>query len=57
MLWFGLAGWLMFKFLDKLVGNRVEPEVEMLGLDLPEMGIEGYSGIRLDKNAETPLSR
>ena len=57
VLWFGLAGWLMFKFLDKLVGNRVEPEVEMLGLDLPEMGIEGYSGIRLDKNAETPLSR
>jgi len=57
VLWFGLAGWLMFKFLDKLVGNRVEPEVEMLGLDLPEMGIDGYSGIRLDKNAETPLSR
>ena len=54
---FGLAGWLMFKLLDKLVGNRVAPEVELYGLDLHEMGIEGYSGVRLDKNAETPLSR
>ncbi|MBC7507455.1 MAG: ammonium transporter, partial [Ferruginibacter sp.] len=54
---FGAAGWLMFKLLDKLVGNRVKPEVELYGLDLPEMGIDGYSGIRLDKNAETPLSR
>lgn len=53
----GAAGWLMFKLLDKLVGNRVKPEVEMHGLDLPEMGIDGYSGIRMDKNAETPLSR
>ncbi|GAC1312882.1 MAG: ammonium transporter [Mucilaginibacter sp.] len=53
----GAAGWLMFKLLDKVVGNRVKPEVEMYGLDLPEMGIDGYSGIRMDKNAETPLSR
>jgi len=57
IIFFGAAGWLMFKLLDKLVGNRVKPEVELYGLDLPEMGIDGYSGIRLDKNAETPLSR
>ena len=57
IIFFALAGWLMFKLLDKLVGNRVAPEVEMYGLDLPEMGIDGYSGIRLDKNAETPLSK
>ena len=54
----GAMGWLMFKLLGLLVGgNRVAPEVEMYGLDLPEMGIDGYSGVKLDKNAETPLSR
>lgn len=57
LVFIGLAGWLMFKFLDLIVGNRVKPEIEMYGLDLPEMGIDGYSGIRMDKNAETPLSR
>ena len=51
IIWFGAAGWIMFKVLDKLVGNRVKPEVELYGLDLHEMGIEGYSGVRLDKNA------
>jgi len=53
----GLAGWLMFKLLDVLIGNRVSTDVELYGLDLPEMGIDGYSGIKLDKNSETPLSR
>lgn len=57
LVFIGLAGWLMFKFLNLIVGNRVKPEIEMYGLDLPEMGIDGYSGIRMDKNAETPLSR
>jgi Amt family ammonium transporter len=57
LIFIGLAGWLMFKFLNKIVGNRVEPDVELYGLDLPEMGIDGYSGIKMDKNAETPLSR
>lgn len=28
-IWFALAGWIMFKLLDKLVGNRVSAEVEM----------------------------
>lgn len=53
----GIAGYIMFKLLDKLVGNRVTPDVELYGLDLPEMGIDGYSGIKMDKNAETPLSK
>ena len=53
----GLAGWLMFKLLDLVIGNRVQPDVELYGLDLPEMGIDGYSGIKMDKNSETPLSR
>ena len=53
----GLAGWIMFKLLDVFVGNRVKPDVELYGLDVPEMGIDGYSGMKMDKNAETPLSR
>lgn len=57
VIFIGLAGWVMFKLLNKLVGNRVTPEVEMYGLDVPEMGLDGYSGIKMDKNAETPLSR
>jgi ammonium transporter, Amt family len=28
---------------DKLVGNRVAEQDELDGLDLPEMGLEGYS--------------
>jgi len=53
----GIAGWIMFKVLDLVIGNRVKPEVEMIGLDVPEMGAEGYMGIKMDKNSETPLSR
>lgn len=39
----GLSTTLAFSLLDRLVGNRVRPEDELEGLDLPEMGIEGYS--------------
>jgi ammonium transporter, Amt family len=53
----GVSGWIIFKVLDKLVGNRVKPEVELYGLDLSEMGVDGYSGIKMDKNSETPLSK
>jgi Amt family ammonium transporter len=34
---------LAFWILGKLVGNRVSAEDEILGLDLPEMGVLGYS--------------
>ena len=40
-----------------IVGNRVSAKAELEGLDLPEMGTEGYSGIKMDKNIETPLSK
>ncbi len=53
----GAISWVVFKLIDKIVGNRVSAKTEMEGLDVPEMGAEGYAGIRLDKNAETPLSR
>jgi len=57
IIYVGLIGWLVFKVIDKLVGNRVPAESELAGLDIPEMGAEGYSGIKMDKNAETPLSK
>jgi len=57
IIYVGAIGWLVFKFINKVVGNRVKPEDELLGLDIPEMGVEGYSGVKMDKNSETPLSR
>lgn len=50
-------GWVVFKLIDKTVGNRVSARDELEGLDVPEMGTEGYSGMKMDKNSETPLSR
>jgi Amt family ammonium transporter len=40
---------------EKLVGNRVSREVEIEGLDIPEMGVTGYGGLVMDKQAETPM--
>jgi ammonium transporter, Amt family len=37
-------------------GIRVSPEEELEGLDMPEMGVLGYSGIAMDKASETPHS-
>jgi Amt family ammonium transporter len=34
--------WVFFKVLDKVIGNRVSAEVEIQGLDLPEMGTLAY---------------
>jgi Amt family ammonium transporter len=50
-------GWVVFKLTGLLTGGmRVSAKDELDGLDIPEMGVEGYSGIKLDKNIETPLS-
>jgi Amt family ammonium transporter len=53
----GLVSYIIFKLIGLAVGNRVSAKTEMIGLDVPEMGTEGYAGIKLDKNSETPLSR
>jgi Amt family ammonium transporter len=53
----GIIGFVVFKLIDLTIGNRVKPEDELDGLDIPEMGVEGYCGIKLDKNSETPLSK
>jgi Amt family ammonium transporter len=42
---------------EKLVGNRVSLEVEIEGLDVPEMGVPGYAGMVMDKQAETPMAK
>ncbi|NTU94355.1 MAG: ammonium transporter [Chlorobiaceae bacterium] len=53
----GIIGVVVFKLIDVTLGNRVSVQDELDGLDIPEMGVEGYCGIKLDKNSETPLSR
>lgn len=52
----GLISFVVFKLIDIAIGNRVSPEVELEGVDIPEMGTIGYVGVKLDKNSETPLS-
>jgi len=42
---------------EKLVGNRISQEIEMEGLDVPEMGVPGYSGMVMDKQSETPMMK
>ena len=39
------------------VGNRVSAEVEIEGLDVPEMGVPGYGGMVMDKQSETPSAK
>ncbi len=43
VLWVGTMTWVALKITDALVGNRVSAETETIGLDVPEMGMEGYS--------------
>jgi Amt family ammonium transporter len=40
--WNVAVGGAIFYLVGKLVGNRVPAEVEIAGLDLPEMGVQGY---------------
>jgi Amt family ammonium transporter len=40
--WNIAMGGVIFMILDKLVGNRVSEDVEIAGLDVPEMGVPGY---------------
>ncbi|NNN05610.1 MAG: ammonium transporter [Elusimicrobia bacterium] len=40
----GLASLALYKILDLTVGNRVDRETEIKGLDIPELGVEAYPG-------------
>ncbi|MFO1476292.1 MAG: ammonium transporter [Verrucomicrobiota bacterium] len=48
---------IVYQIAEKIVGNRVSIEVEIEGLDVPEMGVPGYNGMVMDKQAETPMVR
>jgi ammonium transporter, Amt family len=43
VLWVAPLAALVFVFVGKLVGNRTSAEDEVLGLDIPEMGLLGYA--------------
>ncbi len=43
VLWVGIMTWVALKISGALVGNRVSAETEGIGLDVPEMGMEGYT--------------
>ncbi len=45
----------VYYIAEALVGNRVSKDVEIEGLDLPEMGVPGYAGVVMDKQSETPM--
>jgi Amt family ammonium transporter len=45
---------IVYYIAEALVGNRVSKEVEIEGLDIPEMGAPGYAGFVMDKASETP---
>jgi Amt family ammonium transporter len=57
IIYVGLISLIVFKLIDIFVGNRVEPEAEIEGLDIPEMGVVGYTGVKMDKHSETPISK
>jgi Amt family ammonium transporter len=42
VLFVGAMTWVALTVIGKLVGNRVDRDAEMAGLDVPEMGLEGY---------------
>ena len=50
-----ILSFIAYFIAEKTVGNRVPLEVEIEGLDLPEMGVPGYAGFAMDKQSETPV--
>jgi Amt family ammonium transporter len=43
-----VMAYVWFKISDKITPIRVPPEVELAGLDIPEMGAHGYTGFVMD---------
>jgi Amt family ammonium transporter len=52
-----VISYIVYKIIEITVGNRVSLEVEIEGLDVPEMGIAGYAGMVMDKQSETPSGK
>jgi len=57
IVYMSIASIVVYKIVEVTVGNRVAPEVETEGLDVPEMGSMGYCGMVMDKASESPVSR
>jgi ammonium transporter, Amt family len=55
--WVGLTTACSLWLLGLLLGNRSDPEDEIAGLDVPEIGIEGYSREMLGLSSEQGYSR
>ena len=51
-----ILAYIVYQIAELTVGNRVSKEVEIEGLDIPEMGVAGYAGMVMDKQSETPMS-
>ncbi len=56
LIYVGLVSIAVFKLIDIIIGNRADPKAEIDGLDIPEMGVTGYCGVKMDKHSETPFS-
>ncbi len=54
-----VISFIVFKIVTLLSGGTQRPtaEVEIEGLDIPEMGVLGYGGFVTDKASETPTSK
>src|SRR5882672_611608 len=50
-----ILSFIVYFIAEMTVGNRVSLEVEIEGLDVPEMGVPGYGGMVMDKQSETPM--
>jgi ammonium transporter, Amt family len=57
IIYVGAIGFAVFKLIDLAIGSRVSAKAELDGLDIPEMGVPGYVGVKLDKYSETPLPK
>jgi Amt family ammonium transporter len=44
VVWVSIATYISLALVERLLGNRTRIEDEVAGLDIPEMGIEGYAG-------------
>jgi ammonium transporter, Amt family len=52
-----ILAYIVYQIAELIFGNRVPFETEVEGLDIPEMGVPGYSGTVLDKHSESPHPR
>jgi ammonium transporter, Amt family len=52
-----ILAYIIYHIAELIFGNRVPFETEVEGLDIPEMGVPGYSGAVMDKHSESPQPR